>query len=417
MTVRIRERRYTSGLVRWQADVRGVTAEGVPFRRQLQVPPEVVGRANALRWAEEQRRRLERGDVPLTRRTALRAARERVEEEARPQEAAAGGAVTVAQACAWWVDDARIERRAPTTIAVRARRCRDHVIPALGEVPIAAVGEAHVRRLRERMAGCSRRHEEAMLLALRGAVEAARKRGCVVGARVEAPRARPLPEAPRAYDPATYEALVEAAHELGPQHVVVVLLLGEAGLRKGEALGVTVDGARRAVATGSLKIELQRVRVLPREPLVVCSPKGGRVRDVPVSPRLRDALRVLTEGRGPGWLLVAPRSGEPATDATVRDQLGTCQARVGVDRAGPHVLRHTTATHLLAAGVDLGSVQRILGHAHVSTTEVYLHALPDQVSRAAAAVERWRAGAAPVTSGRLAPARRARGAVKRNDPA
>lgn len=48
--IRIRERKYASGLVRWQADVRGVAADGTPFRRQLQVPPEVVGKANATRW-------------------------------------------------------------------------------------------------------------------------------------------------------------------------------------------------------------------------------------------------------------------------------------------------------------------------------------------------------------------------------
>lgn len=406
--IRIRERKYESGLVRWQADVRGVATDGTPFRRQLQVPPEVQGKANALRWAEEQRRRLERGEVPLTRRAALKARREEAQaDEGRP---------TVAQACAWYVDEARIERLAPATHDVRERACRLHVVPVLGEVPIEALGREHVARLREHLAGCSPDFERNVLICLRGAIAQARRRGLEVGCAVEMPRRRSQ-SAPRAYDAGTFEDLVAEARDTSARHLAVVLLCGECGLRKGEVLGLTVADARRGIASGMLPVERQRQRV--KREWHVRAPKGGRARRVPLSDRARAVLtEIAAADRAPGdWLLTCSRTGAPATVSTLDGMLAAVQRRIRVDAVGPHALRHTAATHLLAAGVDLRSVQEIAGHRSIAVTARYLHVLPEQVARAGDQVARWRAEAAEVTSGQLVPTKRRKARINASDSA
>jgi site-specific recombinase XerD len=107
--------------------------------------------------------------------------------------------------------------------------------------------------------------------------------------------------------------------------------------------------------------------------------KGGKERVVPLGGAAADALgRYLRAGR--------PRLGRPATDrvfVSVRGRpLGPTDVRralrgeldaAGVAQRSPHALRHTFATHLLEHGADLRSIQELLGHASVGTTQVYTH--------------------------------------------
>jgi len=109
--------------------------------------------------------------------------------------------------------------------------------------------------------------------------------------------------------------------------------------------------------------------------------KGARERTVPVGiPALRAVSRWLEHGRGE---LVTPRSGLALflgarggriDPRTVRRVVHQRIAQAGsVPDTGPHGLRHTAATHLLEGGADLRSVQEILGHASLATTQIYTH--------------------------------------------
>ena len=117
--------------------------------------------------------------------------------------------------------------------------------------------------------------------------------------------------------------------------------------------------------------------------LVVCG-KGGRERMVPLSEPARKAIGAWLPVRD-GWLgerknaylFPARRGGGHLTRAAFAQQLKKLAGEAGVAPAkvSPHTLRHAFATHLLEHGADLRSVQQMLGHADISTTQIYTHVL------------------------------------------
>jgi Site-specific recombinase XerD len=103
--------------------------------------------------------------------------------------------------------------------------------------------------------------------------------------------------------------------------------------------------------------------------------KGQKDRLVPLSPRLLQVLRAYWRGYRPAtWLFPGIQPALALTDGTVQRICKRTARRAGLSkRVHPHTLRHSFATHLLEAGVDLLSVQALLGHSHFHTTAKYLH--------------------------------------------
>jgi len=133
-------------------------------------------------------------------------------------------------------------------------------------------------------------------------------------------------------------------------------------------------------ATGLRCDELRRLSVAdidgPRMVLHIRSGKGGIPRDIPLSPALRERLRVYYRWRRPtDWLFPSKhRPGEPMENKTLRCVCASAGRRAGVPfRVHPHLFRHACATHMLDAGADLRTIQVLLGHADIRTTARYLH--------------------------------------------
>lgn len=117
---------------------------------------------------------------------------------------------------------------------------------------------------------------------------------------------------------------------------------------------------------------------VPRDaPFLTVTGKGGQQRMVPVSTRARQALSRWLELRGQaGRALFPSRAGQGyLTRVRLFQMLRELATRAGIaaEKVSPHVLRHAFATHLLEGGADLRVLQTLLGHADISTTQIYTH--------------------------------------------
>jgi integrase/recombinase XerD len=113
-----------------------------------------------------------------------------------------------------------------------------------------------------------------------------------------------------------------------------------------------------------------------------CVGKGNKERIVSLNPVARAAVEAylkherpeLVLAEDPSTPLLVSRSGKRLSRITVWKLVKRYAARIGASReVSPHTLRHSFATHLMEHGADLRSIQELLGHASVSTTEVYTH--------------------------------------------
>jgi integrase/recombinase XerD len=171
---------------------------------------------------------------------------------------------------------------------------------------------------------------------------------------------------PRTLSPGEAERLIDAAAGTSPRALrdaALVELLYGAGLRVSEA------------------VSLDRAGVDLEERLVRTVGKGGKERVVPVGRSAVEALRRYL-ARGRPHLdrkhraeLFLNAQGGALTRAGAFLILRRLAAKAGLEpeRVHPHLLRHSFATHLLEGGADLRSVQEMLGHADLSTTELYTH--------------------------------------------
>jgi integrase/recombinase XerD len=258
-------------------------------------------------------------------------------------------------------------RRAPRTVEAY-RRDLEHVAKLVGK-PIASATTDDLRiylaelraeglapsTISRRISAVRAFYAHQVLLGARGDNPAAE---------LESPRRRP--KLPRTLSPRETELLIRAATGTTPRAMrdaALVELLYGGGLRVSEAVG------------------LERAAVDLEERLVRCIGKGNKERIVPIGRAAAEALRrYLAHGRPyldrrlrPELFLNA--RGGPLTRAGAFLIVRRLAEKAGLDpeRVHPHLLRHSFATHLLEGGADLRSVQEMLGHADLATTQIYTH--------------------------------------------
>jgi integrase/recombinase XerD len=144
-------------------------------------------------------------------------------------------------------------------------------------------------------------------------------------------------------------------------------------------------------ATGMRVSEILNLRTeaaVSKEQFLLIKGKGGRERLVPLNEAARDALKEFLSlcengGKHEGYLFSSHGGSGHLTRQRLGQELKELAAAAGLSPAkvSPHVLRHAFASHLLAGGADLRAVQQMLGHADISTTQIYTHVLSERLRR------------------------------------
>ena len=143
-----------------------------------------------------------------------------------------------------------------------------------------------------------------------------------------------------------------------PKHRAILMTTYGAGLRLNELCHLKVSDIDSARMT--IRVE---------------QGKGAKDRYTLLSPRLLTELRRYWAFYRPElWLFPSKDGAHPISDATVQKIFYRAKARAGITKdCGIHGLRHAFATHLLEAGVDIHTIQRLMGHGHISSTLRYFH--------------------------------------------
>jgi len=174
----------------------------------------------------------------------------------------------------------------------------------------------------------------------------------------------PFPRQPRTLPTVLSQDEVTRLIEAAPNrmHRMLLMVLYATGMRRTEASLLKVSD----IDSQRMVIHIQRG-------------KGLRDRDVPLTPKLLEALRDYWRWKKPRVYLFPSRMSAPDVEQPISDKTVWNVCRAAATRAGihkklhPHTLRHCFATHLLEAGADLRTIQLLMGHERLEDTIIYLH--------------------------------------------
>lgn len=280
-----------------------------------------------------------------------------------------------AEKVAWlsWASDQK--RMSAKTIDAYERDVRQFLLHLTGHVgePADMKDVANLKPLdmrgfmaRRREGGAEARTLGRGLAGIRSFIRFLEKKGLANSAGLAATRSPKQPKTlPKALQASQAVRLTQAREHLSEtpwiaaRDAAVMTLLYGCGLRIGEALSLTPNMMKSA-QTGSIRV----------------TGKGNVTRLVPVLPQVVEAVEsyrklcpYVMEGDD---LLFRGAKGGPLQPAIVQKTMRVLRGALGLpDSATPHALRHSFATHLLAGGGDLRTIQELLGHASLSTTQIY----------------------------------------------
>jgi integrase/recombinase XerD len=173
-------------------------------------------------------------------------------------------------------------------------------------------------------------------------------------------------------------AVPDSSTDSGHRNYTLLLFLYNSGTRASEAAGLCIadlDLGKGPNGTASVCIK----------------GKGGKIRRCPLWKKTAEELARLIEGRSDKDRVFLNRHGKPFTRFGIYAMVKVCVAQAGKrvpsllsKRVSPHTLRHTTATHLLRAGVDINTIRSWLGHVSLDTTNVYAEVDLEMKARALA---------------------------------
>jgi integrase len=259
---------------------------------------------------------------------------------------------------------ARANRHKPSGVAAKESILRAHLIPLFGETKLDAIRTEAVQRLKTQLRDRAPKTVNNVLAVLRRLLSVAVEWGVITTMPCTVRHVKASSPVMDFHDFEAYERLVVEAQKVDNNAHLIVLLGGDAGLRCGEMM---------ALEWSDVDFHKRQLRVCRSEwNGQIASTKGDRVRYVPLTRRLEAALRQHRHLRGPR---VLENLGKPLTQKMVQTVVKWAARRAGVPH-GVHILRHTFCSRLSMRGAAVRSIQELAGHAHLSTTQRYMHLSP-----------------------------------------
>lgn len=366
MTVTVRP--YKNG--GWEADIRFQTGKGEEVRRRLKSP--VPSKRATLTWGRARERHM---------------LEELLGKKPKPRQVP-----TLKAFAPRYIEGyARANRHKPSTIDSKQSHLDIHLLPRLGRKRLDEIDNEAVQRIKVAMAKRSNKTVNNVLTTLNTLLK------CAVDWKV-------IPEMPAKikllkvtkkeasfFDFDEYDRLVEASAAVAPWVRLMILLAGDAGMRAGEIRALhweSVDFRRRRITVE--RGEYHRIFTLP---------KHDKIRTIPMTSALREALETHEHGHGP-LVLFRKRKGEHLlTPATQRYWLRKALKLAGLPDRGLHTLRHSFCSHLAMRGAPVRAIMELAGHAHLSTTQRYMHLSPAVLGTAIEVLDRRRQTAPRVGEG------------------
>ena len=281
---------------------------------------------------------------------------------------------------------------APATKRGYASALRLHILPIIGTRALEALTPADVLECLAPL--CERgqtRAAQLVLITLRAALGDAQRLGLISSnpaALVRAPRHERKPTA--YWTPDQVGSFLRAT-ERDPLYPIWLLALC-CGLRRGELLGLRWEDVDLRAA----QVRVLRQRVTVERQTLEGPPKSAAGRRVlSLAPPVAASLASLRRRQPWAVYVLSHDAGGPYTAQQLRQALDAATASAALPHIGVHGLRHSMAAAAVAAGVEMRTLQAILGHAHISTTaDIYAHVAPDvaadALSRIAASVHDWK---------------------------
>src|SRR5688572_12007317 len=327
----------------WEVDLTVRLPNGKRYRERSKAP--VASKSGAQRWGQDRERHLlQHGPEPAKKEVP-----------------------TLKEFATRFMDGhARANRQKPSGIAAKEMILRVHLIPALGNRRLDAIKSEDVQHLKHGLEAKAPKTVNNILsvlnVLLRKAVEweAIEQMPCSI-------KLLPVTKGSAAfYDFDEFERLVESADGLDARTHLIVLLGGEAGLRCGEMIALEwgdVDLVNRQLCIRRSDWNGQ-----------VTTPKGGRLRHVPLTKRLVTALRGHRHIRSKRVL--CQDDTQPLTRQMVQTRVKRAAGKAGLDLDGVHALRHSFCSHLAMKGAPGRAIQELAGHKDLSMTQRYMHLSP-----------------------------------------
>jgi len=314
----------------------------------------VESRSAARRWGEGRERELLMRPSPK----AL------LEQQAQRKEAP-----TLGDFASRFINEhARANRHKASGIATKESLLKQHLVPMFGGRRLDQITDADIQRLKGALASKSRKTVNNILSTLSMLLKMAVKWKTISCLPCSIELLKVSYGKLRFYEFGQYADLVAAAGRIDTGTLLVVLLGGDAGLRRGEMIGLRW-----------CDVDLRRKQLLIEQSVwkeIADSPKSGHGRIIPMTDALASALQRHRHLRGERVLCL--EDGSPVTDKILRRWVTAAKrrAQLPVSPGALHILRHTFCSHLAMRGAPTKAIQELAGHENLMTTSRYMHLSP-----------------------------------------